>query len=70
MASSTSGSGRTLRGTRRTRRIGTRVRANARFAGNHFAVFERGFERDQLIGRGKDPPANGQHFAAHAARRA
>ena len=48
--------------------MGVRVRADASFAGDHFAVFERGFERNQLIGGGKDTPANGQHFAAHAHR--
>ena len=43
--------------------------ADSSLAGDHFAIFERGFERDQLIGGGEDAPANGQHFAAHGAPR-
>ena len=39
--------------------------ADVRFAGEHFAVFERGFERNELIRRRKDSPPNRQDFTGH-----
>ena len=42
--------------------------ADARLAGDHFAVFQHGFERNELVGGGENAAANGQHFAADAHR--
>ena len=68
IASSTSGKGLTLRGDRRTRRMGQVALSDARFSGDRFAVFEHGLERNELVGGRENAPADGQNFAADAHR--
>ena len=65
-ASSTSGRGRTRRGTRRTRADAFARARDVRFAGDDRAVFEFGFEGDVLRGGWENAAADRQHLRRDA----